>query len=127
MKIIRDKANSDKFRVESESENGKFYTVNIAQPFCDCPRFMFHEIKVKGECKHIKAAREYAGRSHEENKNAGKKAKKAENRFEKIINLVKEKGELSSMELIGKFSEEEVNELIRRGELLEEHGKIRLL
>ena len=73
------------------------------------------------------AKRNAGDRSHEENKNAGKKAKKAENRFEKIINLVKEKGELSSMELIGKFSEEEVNELIRRGELLEEHGKIRLL
>jgi len=118
MKITPDKADSDKFKVESESSKGKFYHVNIAQPFCDCPAFIMTEMKRHGECKHIKAAKEYAldhGKAPEDG------------RGEKIIAYVKEKGEVDSIGLINKFGEKEVNALIARGELFEQHGKIRLL
>lgn len=119
MKIVQDKNNSDKFKVESTSAKGKYYNVNISQPFCDCPRFMFHEIKVKGVCKHIQAARDYAEKHN--------KGAKVLNNTDKILALVKEKGDIGSMELIDKFSEDEINQLIKKGDLIEQHGRIRLL
>jgi predicted nucleic acid-binding Zn finger protein len=119
MKIIQDKNNSDKFKVESTSAKGKFYNVNISQPFCDCPRYLFHEIKVKGECKHILAARAYAKKYN--------KGAKVLNNTDKILALVKEKGDIGSMELINMFSEDEINHLIKKGDIIEQHGRIRLL
>ena len=47
--------------------------------------------------------------------------------FDKIINHVKSHLEVDAITLIEKFGEENVNELINRGELSEERGKIKLL
>ena len=52
------KIDESKYKVES-SRKGKFYKVNIEQPFCNCPNFLFREIKIHGKCKHIKAVEEY--------------------------------------------------------------------
>ena len=45
----------------------------------------------------------------------------------KIIDYVKRKGEVDSIELIEKFSEDEVNLLLEKGELIENRGVISLL
>ncbi len=121
MRIIPDKKEPDRFKVESSSKKGNFYHVNVVQPFCDCPNFMFREIKVHGECKHIKAVKEYI----EKHKKKG--LEKYADRYEQIISFVKDKKEVDSVELIEKFSEQEVNELIKKGELLEQRNVIRLL
>ncbi len=52
------KISDEKFKVES-SRKSKFYEVNIEQPFCDCPDFLFREIKRHGKCKHIIAVEEH--------------------------------------------------------------------
>jgi predicted nucleic acid-binding Zn finger protein len=104
------------YKVESESKKGKFYTVQLDQPFCDCPQFMFRGIKKHAPCKHIKAVQEFAGKNKEEDTD-----------FKEIINYVKQHLEVDSVELIEKFGEEKVNGLIERGELIEEKGKIRIL
>lgn len=120
MKLIQDKKDSDKFKVESSSRKGHYYHVNIAQPFCDCPAFIITEMKRRGECKHIKAAKQYA-LSH------ASQAAEREDNSDKIISFVREKGEIDSIELINKFGEENINELIKAGELFEKHGRIKLL
>ena len=108
-----------KFKVESSSKKGKFYEVNIEQPFCDCPSFLFIEVKKHGICKHIKAVQEYLDK--------GKLDKKSKAKTDKILDYVKNKKEVDSLKLIEKFSEEIVNELIQKGELIEEKGKIKIL
>ena len=115
MKIT--KLKDGKFKVESHVK-GKFYSVNIEQPFCSCPHFIFRMVKVHGECKHIKAVKE---------KYAKKPTKADKKKQDKVMDYVKEKKEVDSIQLIEKFGEEKVNELIEKGELIEDKGKIRLL
>jgi predicted nucleic acid-binding Zn finger protein len=86
----------------------------VKKPFCTCPAYKFRELKRHGVCKHITAVKEYlAG----ENKDL----------FEEVLEYVKEHSEVDSIELIDKFGEEAVNELISRGDLIEQKGLIRLL
>ena len=130
MKILKSKKEGF-YKVESAGHKGKFYEVDINKPFCSCPDFMFREIKKHGVCKHINAAREFAQKKKAE-KASGKAARKGSNRkgediYKKTIDFVKEKGEADSMELIERFGEEIVDELIRKGELIEKKGKIRIL
>lgn len=130
MKILKGKKEG-LYKVESSSKKGKFYEVDIKKPFCNCPAFMFRELKRHGVCKHVLAAREYAhkGKAEKAVKEAVKKGaiKKGEDIYTKAVEFVKSKREVGSMELINKFGEEIVDELIRRGELIEKKGKIRIL
>jgi len=47
--------------------------------------------------------------------------------YEKIIGYVQKRKEVDSLELIKKFGEEAVDDLLSRGELIEREGKIRVL
>lgn len=130
MKILKGKKEGF-FKVESSSKKGKFYEVDINKPFCNCPAFMFRELKHHGVCKHIIEAREFSqkGKAKKASAKAVKKGamKKGEDIYAKAVEFVKQKKEVGSMELINKFGGEIVDELIRRGELIEKKGKIRIL
>lgn len=130
MKILKGKKPGF-FRVESSSRKGKFYDVDIKKPFCTCPSFIFRQMKKHGACKHVVAAREFAqkGKAEKACGRAVRKGsmKKGEDIYKKTIDFVKEKKEVDSMKLIEKFGGEIVDELIRRGELIEKRGKIRVL
>lgn len=115
------KISDTRFKVESASKKGKFYNIDIEQPFCNCPDFMFREIKKHGKCKHIKAVEEYL------DKKGIKKDKKTKAKDDKVLAYVKKQKEVDSLKLIEKFSEPIVNELIQKGDLIEEKGKIKVL
>lgn len=120
MKIT--KLKDGKFKVESH-EKGRFYTVNIEQPFCSCPNFIFRMVKTHGECKHIITVKEKYGSSTSESPEKPVLDKKDA----KIIEYVAKKAAVDSIELIEKFGEEKINELIEKGELIEDKGRIKIL
>ena len=103
------KKSGDHYKVKSSSSN-RWYDVFPDRPFCSCPNFVFRSVKGAGVCKHIAAVRESVGKADTS-----------------IVEYVKEKGELDSVELIEKFGEAEVNALLEHGELVERSGKIRVL
>lgn len=106
MNIIKSDVN---YKVESDSKKGKFYLVDIQKPGCECPAFKFRKW-----CKHLEAVNnylEFEGRS----------------KYNKVLQVVKEFGPMESIRLIDMFDEEIINELIRKGELIEEKGEIRIL
>jgi predicted nucleic acid-binding Zn finger protein len=105
------------YKVESASTKGKFYTVDVNKPFCSCLGYIYYARRKGGVCKHIQAVQELI---------AKKKTKKGSSP-DKIIEDVKKKGEIESIILIEQYGEEAVNELIKRGELIEVKGKIKLL
>ena len=76
-------------------------------------------MKKGGVCKHIQAVRDSIKDSPE--------AKKKEEDSEKLLSLLREKGEIDSIELIEEFGEDLVDSLIQSGELVEDKGMIRLL
>ena len=116
------KKTKDGYKVESDSTKGKFYTVDPDKPWCDCADYRFREMKRKGICKHIKAVREYIEQTQQ------KDLKKVQEAADDIVAFLdKEGGEVDSMELIEEFGEEKVDSLIKLGEIIEQHGKIRLL
>lgn len=119
MKIIKLK---NMFKVESHIK-GKFYKVDVNKPFCSCPHFMFRLIKTGGECKHIKAVKD----RYTEKKKAQKKLLRLTKKEEKIINLVRKKGTIDTIELIDKYGDQIISDLIERNELIEEHGKVKVL
>jgi len=115
MKIIKLK---DKFKVESHTK-GKFYIVDLNQPSCTCPHFMFRLKSTGGECKHIIAVKEkYSKR---------KIPKKIKKEHDKILQFIRKKGSIDSMELIKKFGDKLVESLIKSGDLIEKQGKIKVL
>ena len=101
------------YKVESASKKGKFYDVDPDKPFCSCPAFRFKH-HMKEPCKHINAVREHI-------------EKKQQPTTDKILKYVKEHEQVDSVELIEKFSEEDVNRLIQQGELIEDKGIIKIL
>jgi predicted nucleic acid-binding Zn finger protein len=118
MRIIKLKNN--RYKVESSSK-GKFYSVDLNAPFCDCPQFMFREKARGGKCKHILAIEEKYG-----NKPKQKVSQKTLSSFSKIIEEVKQKEEVETVVLMEKYGEKEVQELIDRGELIETKGKVKI-
>jgi predicted nucleic acid-binding Zn finger protein len=100
---------ADHYKVKSESSN-RWYDVFPERPFCSCPNFVFRSMRTGGICKHVAAVQELVGAVDT-----------------KIIDYVKKKGEVDSVDIIEKFGEEKVNTLIERGELVERAGKIRVL
>lgn len=114
MRIIKDKKNKNLFKVES-SEGAKFYTVDIQKRTCTCMHFLLRLKNTGRVCKHINAViQKYCQGYNNKKKNA-------------IIEYVKKKKEVDSIELIEKFGEDEVDKAIKEGILIEEKGKIRIL
>lgn len=120
------------YLAESSSKPGNFYIVDINRGSCSCPQWMFRLIKTGGKCKHILAVEKKYKLKVKERKPAAEKTEKeptkvAQTKKNKIIEYVKEKQQVDSIELIEKFSEKEVNALLEQGELIEEKGIIKLL
>ncbi|MBD3310730.1 hypothetical protein GF351_05935 [Candidatus Woesearchaeota archaeon] len=106
MKIIR---KEDHYEVES-SKKGKFYKVNPHMPMCDCPHFLFREIKKGGECKHIVAVRDLM-------------AKEGKDVYSDIMGEAA--GWTDTIELMDRYGEDAVQNLIDRGELMESKGRVK--
>ncbi len=101
------------YNVES-SRKGKFYVVDLEKGECTCPHFQVRLRKVHGLCKHMQAVKDMC-----ESRDDGC--------YNNIIDYVRSKGEVDSLELINKFNSEAVDDLLSRGELLEDKGRIRIL
>jgi predicted nucleic acid-binding Zn finger protein len=110
MKIIKQK---DKFKVES-SKKGKFYIVDLAEPSCSCPHFQFRMKRFGGECKHIKEVRDFA-------------EKRTKRDYDNIIATVRKQDSIETVKLIEQFGEQPVDDLLARGELIEQNGFVRVL
>ena len=102
------------YNVESGSRKGKFYIVDLSKGTCTCPHYVLRLRKIHGFCKHIEAVKDKIEERDSES-------------YAKIIEYVNKKGEVESLELIKKFGEEAVDDLLSRGELIEKEGRIRVL
>jgi len=102
------------YKVESGSRKGKFYIVDFGKGTCTCPHFALRLKRVHGICKHMQAVKDKT------------EARDSES-YKEIVEFVKEKGEVESLELINRFNEEAVDDLLCRGELIEKNGFIKLL
>ncbi|MBN2457904.1 SWIM zinc finger family protein [Candidatus Woesearchaeota archaeon] len=111
MRIRKSSAGNEIYLVES-STRGKYWKVNIEKKTCNCPHYVFR-LRQKGQlCKHILAVSDMLMND-------------SRDEFEKAVDYVKASGETDSVELIEMFSEGIIDELIERGELIENRGKIR--
>jgi hypothetical protein len=109
MEIIKQE---NTYKVES-SKKGKFYVVDLSKGTCTCPHFQVRLRKIHGMCKHMQAVKD-------------KTEKRDDITYDAIIDYVKGK-EIDSLELINKFGEDAVDDLLSRGELIEKNGMIRVL
>lgn len=100
------------YKVESASRKGKFYTVDPDKPSCDCAHFIFRMRKIGGVCKHITEVR--------------KLIKPNEKKPDKILADIRN-GDDESIELIKRYGEDAVNQLIQRGDVFEKAGKLYIL
>jgi hypothetical protein len=113
MNLRKSNEAGEKYLVES-SIKGKYWKVDLAKKTCNCPNFLFRK-RASGEvCKHIIAVQQMLSNDSKDD-------------FEKAVDYVKEKGEVDSVELIERFSEGLVNELIERGQLAEYKGRIKVV
>ncbi len=96
------------------STPGKSYEVDLKKNTCTCPHFIHRLRRTGGDCKHIKAVKGLVSSGDASD-------------FDEIISFVKDNVFVDSIELIEKFSEKKISDLIQNGELIEEHGKIRFL
>ncbi len=112
MKII--KQDEGTYKVESSSSAGKFYIVDFSKGTCTCPHYRTRMVRIHGLCKHLEAVKDKIEQRDDET-------------YSKIIDYVNGKEEVDSLELIKKYGEEAVDDLISRGELIEKEGKIKVL
>jgi predicted nucleic acid-binding Zn finger protein len=112
MRILKTKEGT--YKVESSSRKGKFYIVDLEKQTCSCPHFLLRLKRVHGMCKHIIAVKD-------------KVEKRDTKSYGEIIGYVQKKGSVESLELIKKFSLDAVDDLLSRGELIEDRGRIRIL
>ena len=112
MKILKQKNNT--YKIESSSRKGTFYLVDLNNQTCTCPHFILRMKRIHGICKHIQAVKD-------------KDQKRDTKSYGKIIGYIQKKGEVASLELIKKFGEQAVDDLLSRGELIEEKGRIKIL
>ena len=121
-----------KFKVESSSK-GKFYTVDLNAPSCTCAHFLFRLRSTGEKCKHIDAAEQHLAKKRKSAKSKGKsgkekkKSQKSIASFSKIIEEIKSSGEIDTIELMEKYGEDKIQELIDNGELIENRGRLRVL
>jgi hypothetical protein len=110
MNIKKDK---DRYLVEG-TKAGTFYSVDLYNNTCTCPHYVHRMKHIGKDCKHLKAVKESVSNS-------------TPDEYDEIVNLVKNNVFVDTIELFDKFGEDRINDLIKNGELIEEHGKIRLL
>ena len=115
----------DHYKVES-SHKGKFYEVWPNKPFCSCPDFKFRELRKRGVCKHIKTVEESITKKETQAELPRKTKPRKIDNTSKIIDFVRKKGEVDAVKLIEKYGSV-VEELLAKGDLIEERGKIRVL
>lgn len=101
------------YEVESSSSKGKFYKVDPIKKTCTCPAYLFRYSKVGLLCKHIEAVKDLAGATREE--------------ASELLASIKEKGEVDAVQALDRYGEEEVDRLIRSGDIIEKKGKLTLL
>ena len=136
------------YEVESHTK-GTFYTVDIDAKTCTCPHYQFRLKRFGGECKHVVAVRDfiaatsevkeykskYKGRKTERIGKSSKSDKKETKKTDSGSNnltteILKEVGGeqgKDAIELIDKYGEFLINDLITKGYLIESKGKIRLM
>lgn len=112
MKILKQKDGT--FKAESSSRKGKFYIVDLKEQTCTCPHFLLRMKRIHGLCKHLQAVND-------------KFQKKDAKGYGKIIRYVQKKNKVDSLELIKRFNEKAVDDLLSRGELIEKDGRIGIL
>jgi|ETNmetMinimDraft_11_1059920.scaffolds.fasta_scaffold111135_1 predicted nucleic acid-binding Zn finger protein len=110
MKILK---RGKKFKVESGTK-GTFYDVSLEKKTCTCLHYQFRMAKEKGECKHITGVREWV-------------SERVEKKGKGILDYVREHQPVDVIELMDKYGQSIVNDLIATGELIEESGKIEIL
>ena len=140
MRIIKLKT---KYKVESQSQKGQYYFVDLEKKTCSCPEYIYRMHKIGGICKHINAVEEKHSGSKptvitkeimkkrqkeivEKGKHEKELAEK-EDRYQEIIGYVRTKGDVEFLELAERFDEDLVQDLLRLGELMEEDGVVRVL
>lgn len=106
------KKDGEIYLVESSSK-GKTYQVDLKKNSCTCPQYLFRARRTGTDCKHLAAVKQMVMKSAD--------------KFGDVLDYVKENVFVDSMELIEKFGEKAVDSLISQGELIEEHGKVRLI
>ncbi len=100
-----------KYKVKS---NERYYIVDPEKNSCSCPHYRFRMAKINGLCKHLQAVKD-------------KLEQRDKEAYDDILSYVKKRHQVPSIELLEKFSEQAVDDLICRGELAEEKGMIRIL
>lgn len=111
MRITKEK---DHYRVGSEANKRVFYIVDPKKKTCTCAQYRFRAKKTGEICKHIVAITEHL-------KNLNKNEEK------ELLEVVKKLGPIDFAKLAESYSEDLINDLIKRGELIEDRGKIELL
>ena len=109
------------YTVHSSSNPDKTYTVDMNKLFCSCPAYMFRMRAQGKECKHIEAVRKIAGNVKKEND------EKILNNADEVIKFIQDNYSddgIDTLELVEKYGDEMIDELIRSGQLLEMQGKV---
>src|SRR3989338_4011669 len=136
------------YEVESHTK-GNFYTVDIDAKTCTCPHYQFRMKRFGGECKHIVAVRDFIAANSEvkeykskyksnrsvkpakSSKSNKKETKKTDSSLNDLTaEILKEVGGeegKDAIELIDKYGEFLINDLITKGYLIESKGKIKLM
>jgi hypothetical protein len=131
------KIDSSIYKMESNTK-GEFYDINIISKSCTCPHYRFRMAKQEGECKHIIAVKEYIiekSSVSQYKSNYGRKEKTTKKKTQKkrhditldILKEVEDATNINSIELIEKYGELIINDLIEKGYLIEQNNKIKLM
>ena len=111
------KASEDIFEIQSHSNKDTWYTVNVKTASCSCPHWKFRLARMGGQCKHYKDLMTY----FEDVKD------NRQDKFDEVMNLIRENPFTDSFEVIEKYGDEMIDEMIQLGMLLESRGKLRVL
>src|SRR3989338_750057 len=117
------------YEVESHTK-GNFYTVDIDAKTCTCPHYQFRLKRFGGEYKSKYKGRktERIGKSSKSDKKETKKTDSGSNDLTtEILKEVDSEEGKDAIELIDKYGEFLINDLITKGYLIESKGKIRLM
>ena len=105
------KLNDNEYEIESDVTEGIFYRVNIKNKTCTCPSFMYLCRREGIICKHIE-----------------KILNMVDSYTGNIVKTVKQHPEgIEAVHLVEIFGNGVIDRMLFRGELIEQHGKIKVL